>query len=111
MFQINIQIKSFDSLYIEKTLKKIYKILIYLKITDFKTISFPESVKKLTLLRSPHIDKKSREQFGLKTYKSLFIILPKKKSYIFLLLHFLKNSEFFGVELKISVKYNQFFTK
>lgn len=35
---------------------------------------FPVKTKKVTVLRSPHIDKKSREQFELRQYKSLYSI-------------------------------------
>ena len=39
-----------------------------------KNFCFPIKKKKITLLKSPHVNKSSREQFEIKTYKSLFII-------------------------------------
>jgi small subunit ribosomal protein S10 len=38
-------------------------------------IPLPNKIERFTVLRSPHIDKKSREQFELKTHKRLVDIL------------------------------------
>lgn len=37
-------------------------------------IPLPTSINKLTVLRSPHVDKKSREQFEIRTHKRLIDI-------------------------------------
>ena len=38
-------------------------------------IPLPTRIEKFTVLRSPHIDKKSREQFEIRTHKRLLDIL------------------------------------
>ena len=38
-------------------------------------IPLPTKIKKYTVLRSPHVDKKSREQFEMRTHKRLIDIL------------------------------------
>ncbi len=38
-------------------------------------IPLPTDVEKYTVLRSPHIDKKSREQFEMRTHKRLLDII------------------------------------
>jgi len=38
-------------------------------------IPLPTKINKYTVLRSPHIDKKSREQFEMRTHKRLLDIL------------------------------------
>jgi small subunit ribosomal protein S10 len=38
-------------------------------------IPLPTRINKFTVLRSPHIDKKSREQFEIRTHKRLLDIL------------------------------------
>ena len=38
-------------------------------------IPLPTRIEKLTVLRSPHIDKKSREQFEVRTHKRLLDIV------------------------------------
>ncbi len=37
-------------------------------------IPLPTSINKFTVLRSPHVDKKSREQFEIRTHKRLIDI-------------------------------------
>ena len=37
-------------------------------------IPLPQNIKKITVNRSPHIDKKSREQFEMRTHKRLLDI-------------------------------------
>ena len=68
--------------------------------------SFPSSEKKLTVLRSPHIDKKSREQFQRHVYKSQISVFSDKREIPSLLLFLLRNSEFPGVQLKIASKFS-----
>ena len=41
-------------------------------------IPLPTRTEKFTVLRGPHIDKKSREQFELKTHKRLIDILDTR---------------------------------
>ena len=38
-------------------------------------IPLPNKIEKYTVLRSPHIDKKSREQFEMRTHKRLMDII------------------------------------
>ncbi|MEK7271860.1 MAG: 30S ribosomal protein S10, partial [Nitrospirota bacterium] len=38
-------------------------------------IPLPTKIQKVTVLRSPHVDKKSREQFEIRTHKRLLDIL------------------------------------
>lgn len=39
-----------------------------------KFFSLPKRTKKITLLRSPHVYKKSREQFEFNSYKQIIVI-------------------------------------
>jgi small subunit ribosomal protein S10 len=44
-------------------------------------IPLPTSINRYTVLRSPHVDKKSREQFEIRTHKLLLdIIEPTSKT-------------------------------
>lgn len=65
----------------------------------------PSHTEKFTLLRSPHIDKKSREQFERHTYKGQIQVLLRSRRLLLLLLFLLKNSEFPGIELTITIVY------
>lgn len=47
----------------------------------FGPIPLPTRVERYTVLRSPHIDKKSREQFEMRTHKRLIdIVEPTAKT-------------------------------
>ena len=41
-------------------------------------IPLPTVINRMTVLRSPHVDKKSREQFELKTHKRVIDILDSR---------------------------------
>ena len=44
-------------------------------------VPLPTRIERFTVLRSPHIDKKSREQFEMRTHKRLIDILePNQKT-------------------------------
>jgi small subunit ribosomal protein S10 len=38
----------------------------------YKTFDLPKKKKRVTLLKSPHVNKSAREQFEIKYYKSFF---------------------------------------
>lgn len=38
------------------------------------TVSLPKKIKKITVLKSPHINKTSREQFEIRSYKNLITL-------------------------------------
>lgn len=73
---------------------------------NFNQITLPKKRKLFTVLRSPHIDKKSREQFEFIYYTKKLFIQNKNINNSALLIFFLKNSEFPGVEIEISLSYN-----
>ena len=103
MQQIHITIKSFDPHCLSIAMKHIVEIADNLSINTIKRIDLPQKIKKITVLRSPHIHKKSREHFQIKHLKSVFIISIKKKSHAFLFLECLKNSQISGVEFFLDV--------
>jgi small subunit ribosomal protein S10 len=64
---VQISLKSFEYKLLETATSQILaSIPSTWKISEFV---FPLKIKKFTVLRSPHIDKKSREQFQIKFYK------------------------------------------
>ena len=76
MKKIQIKIVTFN----QKSLE-IYKIFILnilkkLKMS-FSSIKLPNKIKRITLLKSPHVHKKAREQFEQKTFKNLIEINDK----------------------------------
>jgi len=50
-------------------------------------LRLPTKVQKTTVLRSPHVNKKSREQFEIRTYKRLIQIKTNKNGLMVILLN------------------------
>lgn len=91
---------------IDKTLLGIY--LTFLK-NIFKKLNIvytstnlPLKIKKITLLKSPHVHKKAREQFEIKKFKKLFIIKNLKLSK-YLIFVFLNKPKFIKIKVKKNV--------
>ena len=71
----------------------------------------PPSISRFTVLRSPHIDKKSREQFQHRTVAIAVLLPPMVISTVPLLLAALKNSQVVGVHLRVTVAFSTGFYK
>jgi small subunit ribosomal protein S10 len=108
MQKIEIKLKSFDFNSIENFKTKIQQIFNILEIKNPKFITFPISRKRYTLERSPHIDKKSREQFEQKHYKSQIILNSKNLKKISIFIYILRNSLFPGVQIEMSLQFSDF---
>ena len=67
--KIRIILKSFNKKLINLTLIEFKNILIQSNCTLNSIISLPTKIKKFCVLRSPHIDKNSREHFEIRIYK------------------------------------------
>ncbi len=104
MIKIEIKLKSFEQYYLNKTLLQLKAILIFFNISFSNEIKLPQKIKKFTILRSPHIDKKSREQFEIKRFKNLLTVEITDFKLACLIIEILKNSSFSGVQLEIYVK-------
>ncbi len=79
--KIRIRLKAFDYKLIDQSALEIVETA---KRTGSKVagpIPLPTRIERYTVLRSPHIDKKSREQFEIRTHKRLIHILePTSKT-------------------------------
>ena len=71
-FQLIILSSDKDSL----LLYKAFLIKIFTKFNiKFKVLSLPIKTRRITLNKSPHVNKTAREQFEIKTYKITFKVL------------------------------------
>ena len=73
--KIRIRLKAFDHKLLDQSTKEIVETA---KRTGAKIagpIPLPTKINRYTVLRSPHVDKKSREQFEIRTHKRLLDIL------------------------------------
>ena len=72
---IRVHLRAFDHRILDKSADQIVDTV---KRTGSKlhgTVPLPTRLERFTVLRSPHIDKKSREQFEIRTHKRLIDIL------------------------------------
>ena len=72
---IRIKLKSFDHRLIEQSMTEIVNTAKRTGANVRGPIPLPTNMKRFTVLRSPHIDKKSREQFEMRTHKRLLDII------------------------------------
>lgn len=133
MYQIQISLKSHAPIFIKKGIKSLQQLYKALSKADTgiqicgvegikkvaervsversQPIPLPILQKKWTVLRSPHIDKKSREQFEWTRWKEkIYFFSPERKG-ILTFLSFLRHSEFPGIELHFKLHCFTFFKK
>ena len=73
--KIRIRLRSYDYKLLDKSVLEIVETARSTGARVAGPIPLPTEINKWTVLRSPHIDKKSREQFEIRTYKRLLDIL------------------------------------
>ncbi len=76
--KIRIRLKAFDHAVIDQTAADIVRTAQKTGATVRGPVPLPTRRQVWTVLRSPHIDKKSREQFELKTHKRVIDILDSR---------------------------------
>ena len=72
--KIRIKLKSYDFNLVDKSAEKIVKTVKTTGAIVTGPIPLPTHKKIFTVLKSPHVNKKSREQFQLSSYKRLLDI-------------------------------------
>ncbi|SCW28817.1 30S ribosomal protein S10 [Borreliella japonica] len=73
--KIRVRLFSFDVKILDQSAESIVKAVHKAKAQIKGPIPLPTKIKKYTVLRSPHVNKKSREQFEMRTHKRLIDIL------------------------------------
>lgn len=73
--KIRIRLKAFDYKLLDQSTKEIVQTATRTGAQIAGPIPLPTKINKYTVLRSPHVDKKSREQFEIRTHKRLLDIL------------------------------------
>ncbi|MDA1000276.1 MAG: 30S ribosomal protein S10 [bacterium] len=73
--KIRIRLKAYDHRLLDQSVSEIVDTVKRTGADVVGPIPLPTSLNKYTVLRSPHIDKKSREQFEIRTHKRLVDIV------------------------------------
>lgn len=73
--RIRIRLKAFDHRLLDKSVREIVDTASRTGASIKGPIPLPTRINKFCVLRSPHVDKKSREQFEIRTHKRLMDIM------------------------------------
>jgi small subunit ribosomal protein S10 len=76
--RIRIRLKAFDHWVVDQTAADIVRTVEKTGASVTGPIPLPTRRQRWTVLKSPHVDKKSREQFELRTHKRLIDILDSR---------------------------------
>jgi len=95
--KITFKFKSFHNYNFQPIIGKILKKITQLDLTSSGFVSLPTKIERFTVIRSPHVDNKSREQFEIKTFNKYLDITMNStklsdKQKINLIINFIKNS-------------------
>ncbi|MGB0870781.1 MAG: 30S ribosomal protein S10 [Flavobacteriales bacterium] len=98
--KIRIKLKSYDYNLVDKSAEKIVKTVKATGAVVNGPIPLPTHKRIYTVLRSPHVNKKSREQFQLSNYKRLIDIYSSSAKTVDALMRLELPS---GIEVEIKV--------
>ncbi len=98
--KIRIRLKAYDHKLLDQSTSEIVETARRTGAAVAGPIPLPTSIKKICVLRSPHVDKKSREQFEMRTHRRLLDILEPTQQTIDLLMK-LELSAGVDVEIKL----------
>ncbi len=73
--KIRIRLKAFDHKLLDQSAVEIVETARRTGARIAGPVPLPTKIERYTVLRSPHVDKKSREQFEIRTHKRLLDIL------------------------------------
>jgi len=84
--KIRIKLDSFNHELLNSSCQKIINMLQNKQLDFFKIVSLPTKKRIYCVLRSPHVDKDSREHFEIRVYKKVIDLSYNSKEKIFDLL-------------------------
>ena len=73
--KIRVRLRAFDVELIDQSAKSIVQTVQKAGAKVSGPVPLPTKIRKTTVLRSPHVNKKSREQFEMRTHKRLIDII------------------------------------
>ncbi len=100
--KIHIRLKAFDYRLLDQSTKEIIETVRRTGVKVAGPIPLPTRINRYTVLTSPHVDKKSREQFEIRTHKRVLDILDPTQQTVDQLMK-LDLSAGVDVEIKLSV--------
>lgn len=110
MYSCTLELKSFHYSILQKNQNLIYKFLNnFLNILEISgPVVIPQKSKKLVLLRSPFVHKKSQEHFEISNYKLLIQIKSNNNLILNMVINYILKKLIFNIECKITKNYTYF---
>mmetsp|Transcript_29520 Transcript_29520/g.35859 ORF Transcript_29520/g.35859 Transcript_29520/m.35859 type:complete len:126 (-) Transcript_29520:926-1303(-) len=102
---VQIVVRAFEGKVIHQNVDKIKTVLDGVTTGKLLVQPLPTKIQKYTVNRSPHVNKKSREQFETRTYRhklTQHVHTPEEGTAV---LQTLQANEFYGVELSLKILY------
>ncbi len=99
--KIRIRLKAYDHRLLDQSVGEIVDTVKRTGASLVGPVPLPTSINKYTVLRGPHIDKKSREQFEIRTHKRLVDIMDPTQQTVDALMK-LELAAGVDVEIKLS---------
>ena len=96
---IRISLKSFDYVVLNRAMQEIISTVKRTGAAVKGPIPLPTRTQKFTVIKGPHVDKDSREQFEIRSSKRLLIVIPTVQTVDALM----KLNLSAGVEIKIAI--------
>ncbi len=109
--KLEIRLKSFESKLLLGALKEIDELSNnHVENIEKSCFVFPTRRKDFTVLRSPHVHKKSREQFHLEKHKALYVLhfVENDEAIINKWISYLKTIKLLGVQIHITLINNTY---
>jgi small subunit ribosomal protein S10 len=79
--KIRIRLKAYDHEIIDQSTKKIVETVVRTQAKVRGPVPLPTEIRRYTVVRSPHVDKDSREHFEMRVHKRLIdIVEPTSKT-------------------------------
>lgn len=104
--KIIVQLKSFHPIYLDNFVIGTKKQLKNFSLSYADHVFLPTKIERYTVLRSPHVDKKARDQFERKTHKRLLSInIPFRTEQSFFLIYRILRmlqTQAIGLELRLT---------
>ena len=98
--KIRIRLKAYDHSVVDESARKIAETVIRTQAKIKGPVPLPTKRTVYTVLRSPHVDKKSREQFEIRTHKRILDIVDPTPQTVDALMK-LDLSAGVGIEIKL----------
>ena len=94
--KIRIRLKAYDHRLLDQSTSEIVETAKRTGAQVAGPIPLPTRINRYTVLRGPHVDKKSREQFEIRTHKRLLDILEPTQQTLDEVIEYTKSREAFG---------------